>query len=57
MICKLCDGEKFEVVGCPECSGSPEEVGGTGCKTCGGDGQIEVVCTNCKGTGEVDNDQ
>ncbi len=51
-ICKKCEGEGTEPCPCPECGGEPSEVGGTGCKTCGGDGYTEKDCSVCKGSGK-----
>lgn len=55
MSCSICDDKGFTEEVCPECEGSPDEIGGTGCSTCGGDGYIETPCEEC--SSETDDDE
>ncbi len=47
MPCPICDDKGFIEEVCPECEGSPDEIGDTGCSTCEGDGYIEIPCEEC----------
>jgi len=51
--CPECEGACVVVCLCDECGGDPDQIGGTGCSKCGGDGCIELECPTCNGDGEI----
>jgi hypothetical protein len=51
--CSSCEGSDSIKIVCPRPGGSPDEIGGSGCTTCGGDGWDEEDCSICSGDGEV----
>ena len=56
MSCSICDDKGFIKEVCPECEGSPDEIGSTGCSTCEGNGYIETPCKECNEDGNNDDD-